>query len=227
MLSDGSECRSLETRVRINRAESLERHSEMEIMLSEVTTVQKSMKTVLHHLEDRLEKVHCIAAKALELARLAVNESSEERGHNHSLAMSEALRMFHRQTDDLAKAQSAMEGARLEAEEALQLRWSRGPVDRYIGQEVMDRLQEVQADALRLSSREACAAAEEMHVELQQIGEAVQSISCEHRELKEEAAIQMRCQHRALSRDIAALERRLSSQTRLAEAAGALLATYD
>ncbi|CAJ1334982.1 unnamed protein product, partial [Effrenium voratum] len=80
----------------------------------------------------------------------------------------------------------------------------------------------VQADALRLSSREACAAAEEMHVELQQIGEAVQSISCEHRELKEEAAIQMRCQHRALSRDIAALERRLSSQTRLAEAAGAL-----
>ncbi|CAJ1338354.1 unnamed protein product, partial [Effrenium voratum] len=142
MLSDGSECRSLETRVRINRAESLERHSEMEIMLSEVTTVQKSMKTVLHHLEDRLEKVHCIAAKALELARLAVNESSEERGHNHSLAMSEALRMFHRQTDDLAKAQSAMEGARLEAEEALQLRWSRGPVDRYIGQEVMDRLQE-------------------------------------------------------------------------------------
>ena len=132
-----------------------------------------------------------IAAKALELARLAVNESSEERGHNHSLAMSpgsncprefsgimkacsfrvslfrsEALRMFHRQTDDLAKAQSAMEGARLEAEdargnmqtragtfpsvsptacfaqEALQLRWSRGPVDRYIGQEVMDRLQE-------------------------------------------------------------------------------------
>ena len=44
------------------RAESLERHSEMEIMLSEVTTVQKSMKTVLHHLEDRLEKVHCSLA---------------------------------------------------------------------------------------------------------------------------------------------------------------------
>lgn len=39
------------------RAESLERHGEVQAMLVELTGVQQSMKEVIQHLEDRLEKV--------------------------------------------------------------------------------------------------------------------------------------------------------------------------
>ena len=44
------------------RAESLERYGEVQAMMVELTGVQQSMKEVIQHLEDRLEKMQCALA---------------------------------------------------------------------------------------------------------------------------------------------------------------------
>ncbi|CAK9029784.1 unnamed protein product [Durusdinium trenchii] len=128
----------------------------------------------------------------------------------------EAQRIFHEKASDFARAQLIMKEARTEAEEALQLRWSRPWV-----QEMDELGRKVRADAGRISSTEARAVSEEigqeMSLEMQEVAEAIGSISSEHRALQKEAMLEMRSHHRALSRELAALERRVSAEARKRE----------
>ncbi|CAK9031016.1 unnamed protein product [Durusdinium trenchii] len=126
--------RHIEARIRSNRAESLERYGEVQAMMVELTGVQQSMKEVIQHLEDRLEKMQWQVVKAVEMARQA-QEAKEVETHkdqreelnrlNLTAMCEEAQRIFHEKASDFARAQLIMKEARTEAEEALQLRWSR------------------------------------------------------------------------------------------------------
>jgi len=143
-------------------------------------------------------------------------------GFSEATAMyAEAQELCHQRGAELVRAHRELKEVRCETEEVLQLRWRRGPADRFIAQEVLHTLQEEVQEGARLLHSEASAERdadarkdlETLRAELQDVASTVETLSGTQRSMQEESLMELRRQQLATSSELHRAQRLLEAST--------------